>query len=165
MRNIILSTLTAGLLLFSGSNFAAESVIGGNDGQKVYQCTSTCDPVAEAPAAPDGPFGNASLVTPEDVAELQKPTMVADASDPYAPAKPVTGLIDVETLIAKQNGGGNELLAGVELTGTTGFDFEAECNAYAGPIWAWREAKCKEMDPEWKSPGLGKTLPGVKPVN
>ena len=165
MRNIILSTLTAGLLLFSGSNFAAESIIGGNEGQKVYQCTSTCDPVAEAPEAPNGPFGNPSLVTPEDIAELSKPTMVADASNPYAPAKPATDLIDVNTLIANQNGGGGELLAGVELAGTTGFDFEAECNAYTGPIWQWRESKCLEMDPQWKSPGLGKTLPNAGKAN
>lgn len=165
MRNIILSTLTTALLLISGSTFAAETVIGGNEGQKIYQCTSTCDPVAEGPAAPNGPFGNASIVTPEDVAELSKPTMVADASDPYAPAKPVTGMIDVDTLIANQNGGGGELLAGVELAGTTGFDFEAECNGYTGKIWSWRETKCKEMDPEWKSPGLGKFLPNAGKAN
>ena len=165
MRNIILSTLTATLLLFSGSNFAAETVIGGNEGQKVYQCTSTCDPVAEAPVAPNGPFGNPSLVTPEDLVELSKPVMVADASNPYAPAKPATDLIDVETLIAKQNGGGAELLAGVELAGTTGFDFEAECNSYPGPMWEWRIGKCLEMDPQWKSPGLGKTLPNAGKAN
>lgn len=159
MRNI---TLTVGLVIALTTPFAAqaaETVLGAtDDGQKVYQCTSTCDPVTEAPAAPVGPFGNNSLVTPEDIAQLEKPVMIADASNPYAPAK------SVDELIAAQNSGAGQLMVGSELV-STGFDFEAECNGYTEKFWEWRIGKCLEMDPQWKSPGLGKTLPNASKSN
>ena len=81
-------------------------------------------------------------------AELSKPTMVADAANPLAPAKPESVMYaksqpSVNDLIATQNGS------------TGGFDFVAECVRYQGKVWAWREGKCQSMSPDWKSPGIG----------
>ena len=82
---------------------------------------------------------------PVDAAESE-----ADAANPLAPAKSVmyaNGQPSVNDLIATQN------------SSTGGFDFVTECLKYQGKIWEWRESKCKSMSPDWKSPGIGKTLP------
>jgi hypothetical protein len=144
MRNIKLTVGLALALAFPLAQ-AAETVVGAAlDGQQVYQCTSTCDAVSEGPAAPVGLFGNNNpIVVPE---------VEIAGEAPYDATK------SVNAFIAEANSdGGGELMVGSELV-STGFDFEAECNAYDGKFWEWRIGKCLEMDPEWKSPGLGKTL-------
>ena len=37
-------------------------------------------------------------------------------------------------------------------------DFSKECVEYTGKFWEWRISKCSSLNPDWKSPGIGKTL-------